>query len=65
MVPKRSNDEANQHYDSEVNEFLCMLNNASERCLEFLAETNHPVRIDKSVLLTFSFDEMVYIDMHD
>lgn len=28
MVPRRTGDEANQHYDSEVNEFLCMLNNA-------------------------------------
>ena len=31
MVPKRSDSDANQAYNGEVNEFLCMLNNASER----------------------------------
>ena len=60
MVPKRSGDEANQHYDSEVNEFLCMLNNASERGVYVLAATNHPERIDKAVLRTGRIDEMVY-----
>lgn len=65
MVPKRSGDEANQHYDSEVNEFLCMLNNASDRGIYVLAATNHPERIDKAVLRTGRIDEMVYIDMPD
>lgn len=65
MVPKRSGDEANQHYDSEVNEFLCMLNNASERGIYVLAATNHPERIDNAVLRTGRIDEMVYIDMPD
>lgn len=65
MVPKRSGDEANQHYDSEVNEFLCMLNNASDRGIYILAATNHPERIDKAVLRTGRIDEMVYIDMPD
>lgn len=65
MVPKRSGDEASQHYDSEVNEFLCMLNNASERGVYVLAATNHPERIDKAVLRTGRIDEMVYIDMPD
>lgn len=65
MVPKRSGDEMNQHYDSEVNEFLCMLNNASERGVYVLAATNHPERIDKAVLRTGRIDEMVYIDMPD
>lgn len=65
MVPKRSGDENNQHYDSEVNEFLCMLNNASERGVYILAATNHPERIDKAVLRTGRIDEMVYIDMPD
>lgn len=65
MVPKRSGDEANQHYDSEVNEFLCMLNNASERGVYVLAATNHPERIDKAVLRTGRIDELVYVDMPD
>ena len=65
MVPRRSGEEANQHYDSEVNEFLCMLNNASDRGVYVLAATNHPERIDKAVLRTGRIDEMIYIDMPD
>lgn len=65
MVPRRSGDEANQHYNSEVNEFLCMLNNASDRGVYVLAATNHPERIDKAVLRTGRIDELVYIDMPD
>ncbi|MCM1078097.1 MAG: ATP-binding protein [Bacteroidales bacterium] len=65
MVPKRSGDEGSRHYDSEVNEFLCMLNNAGDRGVYVLAATNHPERIDKAVLRTGRIDEMVYIDMPD
>mgnify|MGYP002535297305 FL=1 len=65
MVPRRSGDEANQHYDSEVNEFLCCLNNASDRGIYVIAATNHPERIDKAVLRTGRIDEMIYIDMPD
>lgn len=65
MVPRRSGEETNQHYDSEVNEFLCMLNNAAERGIYVLAATNHPERIDKAVLRTGRIDEMIYIDMPD
>ena len=65
MVPRRSNEDVNQHYNSEVNEFLCMLNNASERGVYVIAATNHPERIDKAVLRTGRIDEMVYIDMPD
>lgn len=65
MVSQRSGDEANQHYDSEVNEFLCMLNNAAERGVYVLAATNHPERIDKAVLRTGRIDELVYIEMPD
>ena len=65
MVPRRSGDEGNQHYDSEVNEFLCMLNNASGKGVYVLAATNHPERIDKAVLRTGRIDEMVYVDITD
>lgn len=65
MVPRRTGTENNQHYDSEVNEFLCMLNNASEKGIYVLAATNHPERIDKAVLRTGRIDELVYVDMPD
>ena len=65
MVPCRSGDEGNQHYDSEVNEFLCMLNNASDKGIYVIAATNHPERIDRAVLRTGRIDEMVYIDVPD
>ena len=65
MVPKRSADEANQHYNSEVNEFLCMLNNAAERGVYVVATTNSPERIDKAVLRKGRIDEIIYIDMPD
>lgn len=65
MVPQRSGDETNQYFNGEVNEFLCMLNNASERGIYVLAATNHPERIDKAVLRSGRIDEMIYIDMPD
>lgn len=65
MVPRRTGDDANRPYDSEVNEFLCMLNNASDRGIYVLAATNHPERIDRAVLRTGRIDELVYVDMPD
>lgn len=65
MVPKRSGTESSQHYDSEVNEFLCMLSGAADRGIYVLAATNHPERIDKAVLRTGRIDEMIYVDMPD
>lgn len=65
MVPRRSADEANQLLNGEVNEFLCMLNNASDKGIYVLAATNHPERIDRAVLRTGRIDEMIYIDMPD
>ena len=64
MVPRRSNDDRN-YQNGEVNEFLCMLNNAWERGIYVLAATNHPERIDKAVLRTGRIDEMIYVDMPD
>lgn len=65
MVPQRSGNEADQHTNGEVNEFLCMLNNASERGIYVLAATNNPERIDKAVLRPGRIDEKIYIDMPD
>ena len=65
MVPRRTGNEYNQHYDSEVNEFLCMLNHASDKGVYVLAATNHPECIDKAVLRTGRIDELVYVDMPD
>lgn len=64
MVPHRSNDDRN-YQNGEVNEFLCMLNNAAERGVYVLAATNHPERIDKAVLRTGRIDEMIYVGMPD
>ncbi len=65
MVPRRTANDGDQHLNGEVNEFLCMLNNASERGIYVLAATNHPERIDKAVLRTGRIDELIYIDMPD
>ena len=64
MVPARSNDERN-YQNGEVNEFLCMLNNAADRGIYVLAATNHPERIDKAVLRTGRIDELIYVGMPD
>ena len=64
MVPQRTNDDRN-YQNGETNEFLCMLNNASEKGIYVLAATNHPERIDKAVLRTGRIDEMIYVDMPD
>lgn len=65
MVPKRSENDANQAYNGEVNEFLCMLNKANERGVYVLAATNHPERIDKAILRAGRIDEIIYVDMPD
>ena len=64
MVPQRSNDDHN-YQNGEVNEFLCMLNNAAEKGIYVMAATNHPERIDKAVLRTGRIDEIIYVDMPD
>ena len=64
MVPRRSNDDRN-YQNGEVNEFLCMLNNAAQKGIYVLAATNHPERIDKAVLRAGRIDELIYVDMPD
>lgn len=64
MVPQRTSDDRN-YQNNEINEFLCKLNNASERGVYVLAATNHPERIDRAILRTGRIDEIIYIDMPD
>ena len=64
MVSKRSSDDRS-HQNGEVNEFLCMLNNASEKGIYVLAATNYPDHIDRAVLRAGRIDELIYVDMPD
>lgn len=64
MVPQRSANDDN-YQNGEVNEFLCMLNNASSKGIYVIAATNHPERIDKAVLRTGRIDELIYVGMPD
>lgn len=64
MVPKRTDGDLHNQ-NGEVNEFLCMLNNASERGVYVIAATNRPDSIDNAVLRTGRIDEIIYVDMPD
>ena len=64
MVPQRTNGDSHNQ-NGEVNEFLCMLNNASAKGIYVIAATNHPESIDKAVLRTGRIDEKIYVDMPD
>lgn len=64
MVPARTCDD-HHNQNNEVNEFLCMMNNASEKGIYIITATNHPENIDKAVLRTGRIDEIIYIDMPD
>lgn len=64
MVPARTGDDR-KNQNNEVNEFLCMMNNAQEKGIYIITATNHPENIDKAVLRTGRIDEMIYVDMPD
>lgn len=64
MTPKRTNND-NLQQNGEVNEFLCMMNNASEKGIYIIAATNHPEYIDPSILRTGRIDEKIFIGMPD
>lgn len=64
MVPVRTSEDRH-HQNNEVNEFLCMMNNAQEKGVYVIVATNHPENIDRAVLRTGRIDEMIYIDMPD
>lgn len=65
MVPKRTNNPDKQYQADEVNEFLTMLNNTSQRGIYVIAATNRPDNIDSSVMRTGRIDEKIYIPMPD
>lgn len=65
MVPRRSNSEGNEHINGEVNEFLCRLNNATERNVYIIAATNHPELMDKAILRPGRIDEIIYVGLPD
>lgn len=64
MVPARTSEDRHSQ-NNEVNEFLCMMNNASEKDIYIIAATNHPENIDRAVLRTGRIDELIYFDMPD
>lgn len=64
MVPARSSDDKN-YQNGEVNEFLCLLNNAADNGVYVLAATNYPERIDKAVLRKGRIDELIFVGMPD
>lgn len=62
MVPNRTDSDLHNQ-NGEVNEFLCKLNNASQKGVYIIAATNHPESIDRALLRTGRIDEMIYIGM--
>jgi transitional endoplasmic reticulum ATPase len=64
MVPDRSTIH-NEGASGEVNEFLCQLNNCSERGIFVIGTSNRPEKIDPAILRTGRMDKMVYIPMPD
>ena len=64
LVPNRSGAD-NQHYSSEVNEFLSQLNNCSHRGIFVIATTNRPDKIDPAVVRTGRIDKLVYVPLPD
>lgn len=64
MVPRRRDDD-HASQNGEVNEFLCMLNNAHKKNIYVIAATNHPEMIDRAILRTGRIDEIIYVDIPD
>lgn len=64
MVPHRTNGD-NHHQNEEVDEFLCKLGSAAENRVYVIAATNNLESIDRAVLRTGRFDELIYVGMPD
>lgn len=64
MVPARTSED-HHNQNNEVNEFLCMMNNASEKGVFIITATNHPENIDRAILRTGRIDEIIYVGLPD
>lgn len=64
LVPKRKQD-SSSHQNAETNEFLVMLNNIVEKHVYVVGMTNNMRNIDKAILRTGRFDQLVYFPMPD
>ena len=63
LLPSRDEPQINQHYLSEVNEFLAQLADCADKGILVILATNRPEKIDKSVLRTGRIDKSVYITL--
>lgn len=63
-VPNRSAF-GSENTKSEVNEFLCQLNNCSKRGIFVIATTNKPFMIDPAVLRTGRIDKHIFVPLPD
>lgn len=65
ILPSRDAANMNQHYASEVNEFLAQMTDCSEKGIFMIMATNRPDIIDKAILRTGRIDKLVYVDLPD
>lgn len=65
ILPSRDTANMNQHYASEVNEFLAQMTDCSEKGIFMIMATNRPDIIDKAILRTGRIDKLVYVDLPD
>ena len=65
ILPSRDTANINQHYASEVNEFLAQMTDCSDKGIFIIMATNRPDIIDKAILRTGRIDKLVYVDLPD
>lgn len=64
MMPSR-NDCDSIYVQGEVNEWLTVLNAASQRGIYIIAASNHPEMIDKAILRSGRMDQKIYVGLPD
>lgn len=65
ILPKRDLDNLNQHYASEVNEFLVQMTDCISRNIFIVAATNRPEVIEPAILRAGRLDKSIYIGLPD